>query len=628
MDLIDFHDQQQLLASLVDRLSDAVLVLDDAWRISYANKHAQQISHISPESINRDTLWELYPEIVGTDLERTYREAVALQQERRVEAFYYEPFKTWYELLIRPLGDGVLVEYRDVTALIETARALHQSEEQTRFALTAANGVGTWDWDNPKNLIFANSKFALLYGVDPDQARIGASMAEFKRHIHPDDQSRVESRINEAIQTGDDFAAEYRLVQADGSVCWVSTIGRCNFDDAGRPSRFPGVAIDVTVHKQIEAERHRQDEYLRLLLDSTAEAFYAVDRDGLTTSCNRAFLQMLGFDNAGQAMGRKLHAVIHHSHPDGSPYKEETCPIYRAARSNLPAHVQNELFFRVDGTSFPVEYSSYPILDGNQVKGAVTTFTDITERKRTEAALIKSEKLAAVGRLASSIAHEINNPLESVTNLIFLARNSADHAEVQRYLEVADRELRRVSNITGQTLRFHRQSTKPREISCLDLFSTVLTMHEGKLKNANIRIEKRKRANRAAKIYEADVRQVLNNVVGNAIDAMPLGGRLLVRSREATNWTPTLTGLPPQPGLMLTIADTGAGMDRATLARVFEAFFTTKGINGTGLGLWISSEIMERHGGRIKIRSKPCHAGQPGQSGTVVTLFLPFTSAA
>ena len=242
---------------------------------------------------------------------------------------------------------------------------------------------------------------------------------------------------------------------------------------------------------------------------------------------------------------------------------------------------------------------------------------DITERKLAEAALLQNEKLAAVGRLSASIAHEINNPLESVTNLLYLARTSQTMHDVQEYLGTAERELRRVSVISNQTLRFYKQSTAPREVVCSDLFESVLSIHHGRLLNSRVEVERRKRARRPIRCFEGEIRQVLNNLVGNAIDAMhPQGGRLLVRSREATNWHNV------QKGVALTVADTGTGMSHQVLRKVFEAFYTTKGIGGTGLGLWVSKEIVDRHHGTLHVRSSQ----KEGNSGTVFILFLPFNA--
>ena len=239
---------------------------------------------------------------------------------------------------------------------------------------------------------------------------------------------------------------------------------------------------------------------------------------------------------------------------------------------------------------------------------------ETTKQKQAEIALIQSEKLAAVGRMASSIAHEINNPLESVTNLLYLARSHSNDTEVQTFLDLADQELRRVSIIANQTLRFHKQASNPRDISAVDLFSTVLSLYEGRLKNARIELDKRRISEARIACFEGDIRQVLNNLVGNALDAMPLGGKLVLRSRESTDWR---TG---RRGLTLTVADSGTGMSPDVQARIFGAFYTTKGIAGTGLGLWISAEIVERHHGRLRVRSSQ----RPTPHGPVFTLFLPF----
>jgi signal transduction histidine kinase len=249
-----------------------------------------------------------------------------------------------------------------------------------------------------------------------------------------------------------------------------------------------------------------------------------------------------------------------------------------------------------------------------QVISAFESRQRFDEAQKAAAALMQIEKLAAVGRVASSMAHEINNPLEAVTNLLYLSRQHATHPAVQGWLDEAEIELRRISIIANQTLRFHKQSTKPEATTCLSMFRTTLNLYASKLKNSRITVEKRKRANQPIACFEGDMRQVLSNLITNAIDAMPNGGRLLVRSRKATQWK---TG---RKGLVLTIADTGSGMNAETKCRMFEAFFTTKGISGNGLGLWISTDIMNRHQGTISIRSSQ----RPGSSGTVVALFLPF----
>lgn len=263
--------------------------------------------------------------------------------------------------------------------------------------------------------------------------------------------------------------------------------------------------------------------------------------------------------------------------------------------------------------------SYFPVFAADGSIQAITAASlEVTQQKKTEKALIQSEKLAAVGRLAASIAHEINNPLESVTNLLYLAQSSDDSAQIRNYIRTADRELRRVSAISNQTLRFHKQSTNPQEINCNVLIESVLSLYQGRIVNSGVHIEERRRTRRGVQCFDGEVRQVLSNLVSNAIDAMqPKGGRLLLRTRKATNWK---TG---QEGVVLTVADTGAGMSPAVLKRIFEPFFTTKDIGGTGLGLWVSQEIVNRHRGSLRVRSSQ----KKGYSGTVFTMFLPFDAA-
>ena len=214
--------------------------------------------------------------------------------------------------------------------------------------------------------------------------------------------------------------------------------------------------------------------------------------------------------------------------------------------------------FRViwpDGSEHWIQAFGKTVLsaDGKPV-AIVGINVNITERKLSERALLQTEKLAAVGRLASSIAHEINNPLESVTNLLYLARGTTEPEVLDEYLEGAERELRRVSAITNQTLRFYKQTTAPTSVSCYQLFTEALSLYQARLVDSEIVVEKRKRANRPTLCFEGEIRQVLSNLIGNAINAMSNGGRLILRSREATDWK------TDRKGLVLTVADTGTGM--------------------------------------------------------------------
>ena len=307
-------------------------------------------------------------------------------------------------------------------------------------------------------------------------------------------------------------------------------------------------------------------------------------------------------------------------HPDGRRVAGEEFPLVRAMRAGHPLPPEEYLYERGDGTRAWVSLSAAPILsDSGEVMGGVVAMTDIDRQKKGEAALNQNEKLAAVGRLAASISHEINNPLEAVTNLLYLARQSqSDPDSIKGFLDSADQELSRVSQIVSHTLRFHRQSTKPRVLTPEELLAPTLGLYAGRLVNSNISMISQQRGSDLISCYEGEIRQVINNFVGNAIDAMKLGGRLIIRTSRAYSWKKGSTGV------RITIADTGHGIPADAVGRIFEAFYTTKGINGTGLGLWISRGIAEKHDGFIQVRTK---VGVEA-SGTVFSLFLPIASQA
>ncbi len=258
----------------------------------------------------------------------------------------------------------------------------------------------------------------------------------------------------------------------------------------------------------------------------------------------------------------------------------------------------------------------YPVrTKASEVRWVGVTVVEITERLRGEEAMRRSEKLAAAGRLAASIAHEINNPLESVTNLLYLLANHASlDAEAHEYTRLAQQELARVAEITQQTLRFYRQSTVPLEISVADVLKSVLVLHQGRLQAARVEVQRRTEHDVRLYAFAGELRQLFANLVGNAADAMPRGGRLHVRVKPALQ--------NGRRGVCVTVADTGVGMTESVRRRIFEPFFTTKEATGTGLGLWVSDEILKKHRGAMQVRSRvagPAHA----PAGTVFRVFLP-----
>jgi two-component system sporulation sensor kinase C len=337
----------------------------------------------------------------------------------------------------------------------------------------------------------------------------------------------------------------------------------------------------------------------------------ATEPDYPVTYVNPAFEVITGY-SLKEAVGKNCRFL------QGSDRNQPGLTSIREALQEQREIITIVRNYRKDGSIFWNELSLSPIRDAaGKVTHVVSIQTDVSSRIAFEEALIESEKLATAGRLAASIAHEINNPLASVTNLVFLARAKCQDTEVAGFLDLADQELKRVSQLTTQSLRFYRQSTAPQPVRPAELISSILELYETKFVKGAITVQRRDSPCGPVMCLESEIRQVVSNLIRNAVDAMSgASGKLTVRTREATEWRSGASGV------VITVADTGIGMAPQIVAKIYKAFYTTKGSAGTGLGLWISSEIVERHRGHLRVRSRV----QPGSSGTVFELFLPHQS--
>jgi signal transduction histidine kinase len=268
--------------------------------------------------------------------------------------------------------------------------------------------------------------------------------------------------------------------------------------------------------------------------------------------------------------------------------------------------VEFEQYFHAGDIEKWYHFQAYP----QPGEGIIIYMRETTDERRAEQALRRSEQLAAAGRLAASIAHEINNPLEAVTNLLFLAKmDEALSGQTRGLLDVADRELQRLSHITARSLKFYRQRTAPTLTALDDLIDSVLFFHETEIKLRSIDLDRRYRPAPPILCMAGEIQQVLTNLISNALQAVSRPGAMSVGVRPGID-------RDGRSGVIVTIADSGGGMDRYTLERLFQPFVTTKGDAGTGLGLWVSKGIVVKHRGKIAVRSRI-------GSGTVFQIFLP-----
>ena len=374
-----------------------VLLYNDAYRPILGDKHPFALGRPARE------VWaEVWPEIapaheaiLNAETPSIFSDDMVLRVQRHGSVWEDAHFTLGYSAIEDPAAPtgvgGILINAVEITDRVGAQEAQRASEERYELALDAAGAIGTWDWDIVSDRVIANAKFAELYSVDPAIATAGAPLAAFAAGIHPEDRERVTAEMRHCIETRSDFASEYRLLQRDGSMVWVFARGRVHFDARGRAVRFPGASVDITDRKLTADALSENRSFLNDILKSSGEAFYAVDREGRTTLCNQAFLTLLGFAHEQDAVGHKLHDLIHHTHPDGSRYDKADCPIYLCAASGEAAHVDNECFYTLRGEVFPVEYWVTPIFRGGVRQGAICTFVDITARRAAEAELARSE---------------------------------------------------------------------------------------------------------------------------------------------------------------------------------------------------------------------------------------------
>ncbi|GAA3765147.1 hybrid sensor histidine kinase/response regulator [Terriglobus aquaticus] len=351
--------------------------------------------------------------------------------------------------------------------------------------------------------------------------------------------------------------------------------------------------------RAVEAALHVSELRFHRLVDAMPIGLLLADGPGRITYANASAAVLLGHTN-----GALLDTDTRLDHYG----------IDAAEAIQEPREISLE---RADGTSAELLVAATYLNPDKSVddRELAIFLVDLSKQKHSEELLRRTEKLAVAGRLAASIAHEINNPLAAVTNCLFLVANTELTPDGRNFLEIAQKELDRVAQITVQTLRFHRQSSRPVQSDLRDLAETVLALFELRLRRQEITVHRDFGGVRPLLCFEGEIRQVIVNLLGNAIDASGGGGEITLRTRQLR------TSARPEQGIAFTIADRGTGIPAEALCRLFEPFFSTKGITGTGLGLWVSQEIIARHGGNIRVRSRVRTGDSAGC--TVFRVFLP-----
>ena len=589
---------------LLETLPDGVIFLDRDWRITYANETARRISRIEPHFLNGASHWEIYPATAGTRQEAIYRRSMEERISLELE-FYYPPFDIWISLRTLPIPTGIAVLYRDITRFQRAEALRYESERQLQQVFdSTTDGICVLDRNYDIRFLNLRGRELLAPSGDLQGKNLWTSFPAANYEGSP----HVENYRKAMEGQSGVFEAYY----PDPLNLWLSV------ESHPAPDGIIVFFRDVTrQHMDAEALKRKTEDIERQAAE--IETVYRTAPIGLALFDTEDFRYLRLNERQAAFFGLKPEEVVGRTLTEMAPIPglRELFEQVRAGKPVVNYLLEGEVISHPGELRYwTVNYSPVFASDGT-VQAISAASLEITPQRRAEQALLQSEKLAAVGRLASSISHEINNPLESVTNLLYLMDIHENLPDVvKEYVQMAQSELARVAQIATQTLRFYRQAARPTLVTAAQIVEPVVNLYQRKINNGGIEVRTRLSTSAQFTCLEGEIRQVLSNLVGNAIDAMRRGGVLILRAHNATDFATN------RKGIRITVADTGSGMSAETLARAFEPFFTTKDINGTGLGLWISAEIIQRHKGFLRVRSRE----GAKRHGTVFGLFLPLNT--
>jgi PAS domain S-box-containing protein len=586
------RESQERIFEILSGITDGFLSVDREWKCTYINTQGAALLGGTPDALLGRSLWELFPTGDGSGVREKCRHAMERQEKTQCEE-YYGPRDAWYEVTAFPAKKGMRLVFRDVTDR-HRSDAERAKTEQILSRLPEGFAVMDHDW----NFVYVNESGAQLAGK-PREEMIGKNCWEIFPKI-----------------AGTQLETEYRRCMKER----VPVNFEFPFLPLGRHFEIRALPVPEGIsvlYQDVSAAREREAQ-LRSALDRLAIAHNAANigtwdwniRTGeLNWSEHIAPIHGL----KPEQFDGKLETWLKTIHPDDLPMVQ--AKIQKAIEERSDYYVEFRTIWE-DGKEHWVSGQGKVILGADgQPERMVGIGADIDRRRREEEALRRSEKLAAAGRLAATIAHEINNPLEAVTNLVYLMRQDGSvSAEARELLTMAEEQLARVNHIARQTLAFYRERSVPEMVDVAQTFEELLAILQSRLTAKLVMVEKQFEPVQPLHAFRGEVRQVLSNLLTNAIDASPLQSRLILRVRPG----PALNGDHPSTVLM-EVEDFGHGIQPEDRERIFEPFFTTKTDVGTGLGLWVSRQIVEKHGGTLCFRT----CLDEGSSGTCFSVVLP-----
>ncbi|WP_263350098.1 PAS domain-containing sensor histidine kinase [Acidicapsa acidisoli] len=500
---------------------------------------------------------------------------------------------------------GVYDAFRNTTAIVTGARRLRESEAKLKLATEVAK-LGVFVWNTVEDRTsWENDLMYEIFGRKREDGPVNGAMF-LNEVLHPEYREAFQRAMESTLQKGEAFDFEGIICLPDKTLRWIEVKGQLQTE--GPVEQILGTVRDITQFKRDEERLRENSKHLgelAAIVESSEDVIISKDLNGIITSWNEAATRLFGY-SAEEIVGSSILRLIpEHLHSDEKI-------IIESIRAGRRIEHFETIRLTKDGRSLDVSLTVSPVKDEQgKVIGASKILRDISGRRRIEQSLLQAEKIAATGRMAATIAHEINNPLEAVVNLLYLLRPMITDPVGINYLGSAEDELGRVSHIAKQTLGYYREHASASRVSLAEIVQHAITIYEPRCTAADIEIRKSLDSSRRVVLRRGEIMQVISNLIANSIYAMPSGGVLSISVEDAAN------------GILLTIEDNGIGIAAENLPRVFEAFFTTRSTIGTGIGLFVAKQFVEGHGGRIGIESR----NGAEDHGTTVRVFLPISTA-
>lgn len=512
------------------------------------------------------------------------------------------------ERLVEGLAQHAAIAIDNARLFDEGSRTRTQAQanaERLR-AIFNSSAVGVAVLSPEMRFLEMNGAFCSITGF-PEEELISRDWTSL---MPQDDLDPLNSGVKELL-AGEipSFAIDKQYRRKDGSLVWVQNSASLIRTENTDPQVIL-ICHDITARKQAELASRRA----AAIVDNSDDAIVSKNLDGVITTWNQAAERLFGY-TAEEAVGKHITLII------PLERRSEEDVIINRIRNGIRVEHFETVRVRKDGTTVDVSLSISPVRDAEgKVIGASKVARDVSERKRTEERLLRTEKMAAAGQLAASLAHEINNPLSAVTNALYLLRHHSElDSQSKELVAMANSELARTARIVKQSLSYYRAGSVPKDISVGAILEESLQVFGGKFERSGIEVIKKIRPTENIVGFADEIRQTIDNLLLNAAEAMVNGGKLVVSLRPAVDWK---NG--SRPAVRMTVADSGPGISKEIRARIFEPFFTTKPEKGTGLGLWVVRGLVSKHDGTIRIRS----SADAEKSGTTISVIWPLTTSA